>query len=398
MFNSRSDKYSFFIFAYWHDRRWKKFVGATVKIWDLAHSLGRQGHQVHVFLPKYNFDTKIHNRVKIIEVPLVDLPLIRYLTFSIFLVFKFISETRKTRPNVIYSRRMNSILPALFARYIHALFFYEVNDDPYGKIVKPSKRIVDWMRSAVQRTQDDINLRLSSHAFIITEEIAAKINQRIRAIIPQNITILPSGSNTNLFSPKPVRAARQKLKLDVDEIIIGFVGTLLRHQGIHVLIDAFPMILKKYPSSVCLIIGEGPMKEEWMACVRKASLDKHFRFLGQIDYPQLPDWINAMDVCVAPYLKSAGLRSPVKVFDYMACGKPVVASRIPGTTTLFENSSVAVLVEPEDPKCLAGAVVQLLLDKERSRKMGNKACDLVTSEFDRAMLAKRVTKAVKHCS
>ena len=49
--------YRFFIFAYWHDPRWKQYVGATVKIWDLANNLDNLGHEVYLFLPKYDFDT-----------------------------------------------------------------------------------------------------------------------------------------------------------------------------------------------------------------------------------------------------------------------------------------------------------------------------------------------------
>ena len=70
------NKLRFYLFAYWHDPRWKKFVGATVKIWDLADNLTKNGHEVILFLPKYNFDsTSVMFRV--VEVPVFNIPFLR---------------------------------------------------------------------------------------------------------------------------------------------------------------------------------------------------------------------------------------------------------------------------------------------------------------------------------
>ena len=98
----------------------------------------------------------------------------------------------------------------------------------------------------------------------------------------------------------------------------------------------------------------------------------YFIFPGQIPYKDMPGWIGTMDICIAPFLRSAGLRSPVKIFDYMACGRPVVASKIKGTTDLFVDTGAMELVEPENPEMLANAIIDLLSNEEKAKSMGQK--------------------------
>jgi glycosyltransferase involved in cell wall biosynthesis len=97
-----------------------------------------------------------------------------------------------------------------------------------------------------------------------------------------------------------------------------------------------------------------------------------------------------MDICTAPYSMAAGLRSPVKIFDYMACARPVVASRIVGTTDIFEDSNAIALVPPEDPHALASAVMELLSNEEKATAMGRSGRMLVERLYSRRNIAQSV--------
>ncbi|MCP4681815.1 MAG: glycosyltransferase family 4 protein, partial [Desulfobacterales bacterium] len=95
--------------------------------------------------------------------------------------------------------------------------------------------------------------------------------------------------------------------------------------------------------------------------------------------------------CVAPFLPSAGLRSPVKIFDYMACGRPVVASRIAGTTDIFADSGAIRLVPAGDSKMLANGINELLSNREEAKKMGEKGRAFILEKYDRRIIAKRIS-------
>jgi len=383
------DEKNIIIFAYWHDKGWKQFVGATVKIWDLAHNIAAPGNHVVLFLPKYNFPAN-SLPFRLIQIPLLDYPFLRALSFNLFLAIYLIRNYFKLKPDAVYIRRGISIVPVIFAKLKKAVLLYEINDDPYSERIaagyNPFRRFDCWLSLKT----DEASLFLCDAAFVITREIKDKIIKVRSNINSEKLHILPSGTNTDLYKPLDQKLCRTKLNLNISGRHIGFMGTLLAHQGVDVLIDAAPSVLESFSDAVFVIIGEGPMAANWYERVLEKSLQNHFIFTGQVDYTETPLWINAMDICTAPFLSRAGLRSPVKIFDYMACGKPVVASRIPGTTDIFEGSNAIRLIEPENKELLAKAIVDVLNDPETANRMGMTGRKLVEKHFDRKVLTKEI--------
>jgi len=387
------EKLNILIFSYWHDKGWKGFVGATVKIWDLAHNMAWRSHDVALFLPRYEFP--IDNLpFRLVRIPLVDFPLLRSLSFSFFLTIFLVRDYLGYRPDVVYIRRGISIVPAIFAKLKKSVLIYEVNDDPYAESVAQSIGILSRLDRWLAVKTDEIALSWCDAAFVITSQIADKIIRQLPQINPSKIHIVSSGANTDLYRPMDRSHCRSMLHLDPSRKYIGFMGTLLEHQGVDIMIDAAPFVIKSFPDAIFIIIGEGPMKEPWIHRVNEMSLQEHFLFTGQIGYEQTPLWINAMDVCAAPFSSRAGLRSPVKIFDYMACGRPVVASRIIGTTDIFEESGAVRLVEPENKDAIAAAIVDILANVERAHEMGLKGRLLVETQYDRKLLAQKLEEVV----
>ena len=150
-------KYEFYIFAYWHDPNWKKFVGASVKVWDLAKNLSSHGHKVTIFLPKYNFE-KNNIPFKVVEIPFFDLPFLRLISYNIFLLMSLFVRFVKETPEIIYVRRMTSIVPLIFAKFMKAKFFYEINDDPYPDKKYGGKVKKNNIRTLLSAKIDEINL------------------------------------------------------------------------------------------------------------------------------------------------------------------------------------------------------------------------------------------------
>jgi glycosyltransferase involved in cell wall biosynthesis len=205
---------------------------------------------------------------------------------------------------------------------------------------------------------------------------------------------MPSGANIELFKPLDKRQCRLKLKLSSIKTYIVFTGTLLKHQGVDILIEAAPKLIQHVPSIIFIIIGEGPMKDVWLKKAKNFGVQEHFIFTGQVEYEKVPIWIGSSDLCVAPFKKNTGLRSPVKIFDYMSCGRPVIASKINGTTDIFSNSSAILLVEPEEPTFFAHAIIDILNNFEKAKEMGQNGRDLVEKKYDRKKLANTIsTKA-----
>ena len=385
---------TFFLFGYWHDTRWKKFVGASVKIWDLATNLNSLGHKVTLFLPKYKFDTS-NLAFKVIEIPFIDLPILRNLSFNFVLLFILVTKFVFNVPDIVYVRRMASVIPLIYAKIFSKAFFYEINDDPYNLLYNQGSKVKFKAKAFLSTKTDEINLKLCDRAFIISKSLLNKITIENPTIKTKKLVVTPSGSNTKLFYPRKKLECRSFLKLELKKKYIGFVGTLLKHQGVDKLILAAPTVLRKEPQCKFVIIGEGPMKEKWIKKVQNHELVNSFLFTGQVKYEDVAIWIGAMDICVAPFLKEAGLRSPVKLFDYMACGRPVVASKIPGSTDLFSDSNIIKLITPENTEILAHTLIELLGDERKANEIGKRGREFVIAQYDRSMIAEKISNIAK---
>jgi len=126
----------------------------------------------------------------------------------------------------------------------------------------------------------------------------------------------------------------------------------------------------------------------WKNKVKEKGLGDVFIFTGHVPYKKVPDYIGAMDICVAPHKKGSNQASPVKIFDYMACGRPVVASDIEVVREIIGESKSALLVSPEQADDLAKGIISLIEDDERRKEMSIRGRERAVYNFDR----KKVTQ------
>ena len=134
---------------------------------------------------------------------------------------------------------------------------------------------------------------------------------------------------------------RAELRLEESEKYVCFVGNLAAWQGVEFLIYAAPLILEKCPDVRFLVVGDGAMKNKLLEITSELGLSDKIIFTGRVPYESVPLYINAADVCVAPFIKGRNAKiglSALKTYEYLACGKPIVASSIPGVKDLIELS------------------------------------------------------------
>jgi glycosyltransferase involved in cell wall biosynthesis len=222
----------------------------------------------------------------------------------------------------------------------------------------------------------------------LTEKVKNKINQN-ENIPKEKIYVFPSGGNISLFKPLDKIECRKILNLDVNKKYIGFVGNFYKYQGVDVLIESAKFVVKEMPQVMFLIIGDGEMKNEWMRKVNDYGLDKYFIFTGIIPYEKMPVAIGSMDICIAPFTKDAGERSPVKVFDYLACGKPVIAGDIDCLKDIFKENEI-LFFPVENYEKLAESIIYLLKNEDIAKKLGENARKICEEKFDRENIAKKI--------
>ncbi len=141
-----------------------------------------------------------------------------------------------------------------------------------------------------------------------------------------------------------------------------------------------------------MIVGDGSAKNDCIKIAHEFGVFEKFIFTGGIPFEQVPLYVNSSDVCVAPFKiyrnAKIGL-SPLKIYEYLACGKPVVSSRIPNIE-FIEQQKAGILVEPENPEELAKAIIKLLENESLREEMGKNGRDLVVKYYSWEANARKV--------
>jgi glycosyltransferase involved in cell wall biosynthesis len=172
---------------------------------------------------------------------------------------------------------------------------------------------------------------------------------------------------------------------------IGFVGSLKPWHGLLMLVEAFAMLHRRDPQIRLLIVGDGPEGEKLMADLLRRGLRDAAHFTGMVPASEVPQLLASMDVAVAPYPQPPHFYfSPLKVYEYMAAGLPVVASRIGQLGTLIEDGVNGLLCPPGDAKALAEALDRLRREPKLCARLGQAARATVLRNHTWEAVAQRI--------
>jgi len=194
-------------------------------------------------------------------------------------------------------------------------------------------------------------------------------------IDPAKVYVLPNAADVEV--PIVSLETRRLLKqygIDSDPVVI-FVGALQPWHGLDNLLEAFAIVLKTIPAAKLLIVGDGPMRQPSVEYSKALGIQRSVIFIGNVEHSRVPELLSVSDVAVAPYPKFAlnFYFSPIKLFEYMAAGKAVVASRLGQIAEVIINGVNGLLVEPGDVGELATAMTKLLTDDSLRKTLGSAA-------------------------
>ena len=385
----------------------EKYAGTTHVI-ELANNLSKLGHEVFLFSRGLDKDEIKEIKFNYINTPSIPFKRIEAVfTFPLFTAIKMIKYNHKYKFDVIYQRHGSYVGHVLFEKLINVPVITEFNDlaEPesievlsnsiHRKIMKFIKMVLsDYQKFLVKKTME-----YSAGFRTVTENIKKDL-QRKYNIEGEKINVIGNGANTELFTPSDNLKCRKLLNLPENENIICFVGTFYPWQGLEYLISSAPMILKNIPNTILLIVGdqesvdEGGLKRKLIGMINELNLEEKIVFTGVVPYEEVPKYINASDVCVSPFIRERNMRiglSPLKIYEYAACGKPIVSSRIPNLEFIEENNA-GILVEPENPEELAKAVIRLLKDEKLREKMGRNGREYVVKNHSWESVARKVAE------
>lgn len=230
------------------------------------------------------------------------------------------------------------------------------------------------------------NIGISKKVTFTTDSLRSSCN------IPLNKSeIIPNGVDIELFRKYSTEELKKDLGIN-DRFVVGHVGVLREWIDLEALFKAVKQLSDKF--NICmLIVGGGIGYEENVNLAKKYDLLKNTIFTGTVPYNQVPKYISCMDVCIVPFKLDAVSQNslPLKLFEYMACEKPVISTKVNGIIAAVQNS-VLYVSNTEEYK---DKIIELYRDEDLRTKLGSDGREFVQKDFNWSKITSRLEEIME---
>jgi glycosyltransferase involved in cell wall biosynthesis len=191
------------------------------------------------------------------------------------------------------------------------------------------------------------------------------------------LAVLPCAVDIDAFvSGRDLGLIREEIGLKGEPVVI-WVGGFYKWHDLELLIDSFAKILPGQSKAKLVLVGDGETRPTIEKAVKEQGLEQSVIFTGKVAHDRVPDMLSIADVAVvssAPAsAEEGGTGTPLKLFEYMAAGKPIVASEVNHNAAVIQNGYDGILVAPEDVNAFAMAIEYLLKNPAERNRLGQNA-------------------------
>jgi len=295
------------------------------------------------------FNLKSISSLTELDIPKIS-PISKHITVYLYILKRLIMQM--DADDIIYTR--NQSVTYLLIRSI--------------AYVPKTKRpiIIAELHNEQESLSNTKSYELIDGIVVITKILKKHIVEKY-PISPENCLIAHDGVDIQSYQTDLTQMnARKELGLPVDKNIVMYTGNLYERKGVQYLIEAADEI-----NGEIHIVGGDREDAEWFDSSSQSMTNIHFE--GFVHPSIVHKYQISSDILIAPYTSRARMPSPLKIFEYMAAGRPIVASRIPTIEEVLSDGENAILVEPEDARSIAKSVNEVLNNSERSQSISKKA-------------------------
>ncbi len=325
---------------------------------------------------------------------------ISQLIYEFILFFTLFWQCLCRRPDVIYSRQSYITVSSPVVAWLFSIrLVTEVN----GLQVEDLEgRDSSWVKKAINRGCEKLAYELSHRIIGVSARICDILSERYH-IRRYRFLALPNGVNVDRFTnlpPDTRHRVREELNIARDKFCVMYVGGYVTFDGVELL----PEVAQRLPENtrdkiVFVLIGDGETRSALKREIEQREVSSQFRVLGRRDHEEIPRYLAAADVGIAPYRrcgsdgkkKDLG-RTSLKCLEYCAAGVPVLTTGMAHTEYVTQHDAGWV-VEPDNPEALADALERIAqLDQAELREKGRAGRDYVRRHRSWKSVARRTVK------
>jgi glycosyltransferase involved in cell wall biosynthesis len=257
------------------------------------------------------------------------------------------------------------------AEHFDIPLLYEVrslHEHLWGDAVHDGVLDREWTR--LRTAQEDRCIREADGVVTIAEAMRDVLVAR--GVDRRKIHVIPNGVDANRFRRvEPAPELRQKLALQGKQVV-GYISNLSRREGHDVLIQAFAKLSADHADLRCLIVGDGPLRDEFERLAMSLGVRDRVLFTGEVDHAEINGYYSLIDVFVVPRRAdyASDFVTPLKPFEALALERAIVMADRPSLHEIVGNEERGLIFRTGDSDHLAARIAELLADPERRRQLG----------------------------
>lgn len=347
------------------------FESSTVEI--LAN-LSKRGYSTHlVAMRSKNLSRIKSSHVHVVQVPLRYVPVVSNVMYALVLLFLFPlnvvfseSDFVVTHPDV----STISSIPWLFlGKFFHLKFVLDIRSTPVE-----TRGLQGFLQKSLFATSIIIAKKFFAGMTTITNMMKKEVCGNF-SINPDNVGVWTSGVSTTLFRPKGYLTESVDLKRRLGlsgKFVVFYHGGLRRTGGLIEAVESMKMIKKTGLPIVLFLLGAGPIVQVLENLVQSEALEDLVIIHKPVDYLEVPKYIAMSDVCIIPlpYNPYWRFQSPLKLLEYMAMEKVVIATDIPAHRLIMGEADCGVYISSVTPSEIEKSIVYTYHNRDKLQDWG----------------------------
>lgn len=343
-----------------YSHRMQSRDGQSVHVEELVAALRSLGHEVLVVGPGFYEHARFGGESRLVPWIRAHLPAaigeLAELAYSIPAWWRLRAAYRRFRPELIYERYNLYFLAGTWvARANRARLFLEVNAPLADERARFGGLGLPWLARALERYVWRSAARVLAVTGVLRDTLAAA------GVPAQRIAVVPNGIDPAQFADLPARPAED------GSVVLGFVGFVRDWHGLDSVIAA--MAAQRGERELRLVVvGDGPARPALEQQAASLGLGKRVTFTGLQPREAIPALVAGFDIALQPLV--VPYASPLKIFEYMAAGRAIVAPDQPNIREVLRDGETAVLFLPGEPGAMWRAIGRLADDMALRQRIG----------------------------
>jgi glycosyltransferase involved in cell wall biosynthesis len=367
-----------------YHHRTQALDGQRVHIHEIQNALRAMGHEVVEVAPLATTEAAGTDATRSLSRRLIEkaaewTPAGMYeaaeLAYNAVAYRRLARTVARIKPDFIYERYCLNTCAGIWAARRFALpILLEVN----SPIAEEKTRLGKLMFPAVARRVERYVVRNAIRTLAVTD-VLKRLLIESTGVDAGRIQVVQNGVDVQRFEAASVvrRDVRQRLRADAD-VLVGAVGFFRDWHGIDLLLHAVhadPLLRR---ATRVLLVGDGPAVPRLRELVSRLGIEDRVTFLGTVPHHEVPPLVAAIDVVLIP--RATEYASPLKLFEYMAARKAIVAPRQPNLAEVLTDGVDALFFSPEDAMSLQGALARVVADEGLRRRLGDGASQTIAGK------------------